>query len=281
MPVMRRMLPLRRARSRPITRRGLLSGVLLYWLAVQSVGAAADFWRSKTPESWSEKEVDQLLTNSPWARTVEIIAPDLSLAGRVGGLQGGRVGGFGGSGRPGAGGGAGGDGAGNLGGGSFLPSPARAKITVRWASAWPIREATARQRARAAEDESSTQAAGGIEQAGRAGESANAGDPGSAGRHDPAYRIAVVRIPLGIAVGSDDELRATASLVCRGGRVWRAIAVHFTYQEGLQTIEYAFSGETPLTAEDRDVEFRARVGDAPIKTTFRLDRMAIEGQPVL
>lgn len=256
---MRRILALRWARTMPHC--APLCGVLLCWLAVQSVSAAADFWRSKAPEVWSEKEVEQLLTNSPWARTVEIIAPDLSLAGRVGGLQGGRVGGIGGQGRPGAGGGAGGDGAGNLGGGSFLPSPTRAKITVRWTSAWPIAEAMARRRGGALDVESPT--------------------PVAEGKHDPAYRVALVRIPLGIAVGSDDDLRTAASLVCRGGRVWRAIAVRFTYEEDLQTIEYAFSREARLTAEDRDVEFRARVGDVPVKTKFRLDRMAIDGQPVL
>lgn len=265
---MRRVVPLRWPASRPMTRRVLPCAVLLAWLAVHSAAAAADFWRSKTPEAWSEKEVQQLLTDSPWARTVELIAPDLSLAGRVGGLQGGRVGGVGGRGRPGAGGGAGGDGAGNLGGGSFLPSPTRARIIVRWASAWPIRVATARRRIGDPPDVGSR--------------SQNIGR-GQAGidQDDGAYRIAIVQMPLGIAIGSDDELRAAASLVCRGGRVWRPVAVRFTYEDDLQALEYAFSRETPLTAEDRDVEFRARVGDAPIKATFRLDRMAIDGQPVL
>lgn len=270
MAAMRRIVPSRWPGSRSLTRRVRSCSVLLCWLAVNSAAAAADFWRSKTPEEWSEQEVEQLLTDSPWARAVEIIAPDLSLAGRVGGLQGGRVGGLGGRGRPGAGGGAGGDGAGNLGGGSFLPPPERMRITIRWTSAWPIELAAARKRGDAPRASHSLPPAVQRDRA-----------PDRSEPDDDVYRIAIVRIPLGLEVGSDEELRAATSLVCHGGRVLPADSVRFAYEDDLQTLEFAFTREPPLTVADREVEFRTRLGSSPIKAKFRLDRMVIAGQTAL
>lgn len=245
-------------------------GVVLCFLALGSAAAASDFWHSKPPDAWSEKETDQLLNNSPWARPVEIIATDLSLASRVGGLQGRRLGGFGGFGRPGGGGGAGGDGAGNLGGGSFLPSPQRLRITIRWTSAWPIVRAVARKRGNGPSE-------------GGSGPPAVKRDGTDHGAEPDAYvyRVAVVRIPLGIDVGSDEELVAATSLVGRDGRVRHADSVRFGYEDDLQTLEFAFARTTPLTVADRMVEFKTRLGNSPIKARFRLDQMVIAGRTAL
>jgi hypothetical protein len=258
---MRRLRPPRSPRPRRLSALGRCGLLCSFW--VTTAAAAPEFWHAKPPDTWSEKEIEQLLSNSPWARTVEIIVPDMSLAGRVGGLQGGRVGGFGGQGRPGAGGGAGGHGAGNLGGGTFLPSPTRARITVRWASAGPIQAAMARRRGdRALTSESPTQTAG-------------------THQDDRGYRIAVARVPLMVALGEGEELHAAAALTCRDGRVLHPTAVHFALEDDLQTIEYTFPSDTPLTVETREVEFKTRVGDAPVKAKFRIDRMVVDGRPAL
>src|SRR5918996_5958650 len=67
--------------------------------------AASDFWKEKDYTAWSDREAEEMLTDSPWAQRAEIIKADMSLAHRVGGLSGGVVGrgvgsrgGFGGTG---------------------------------------------------------------------------------------------------------------------------------------------------------------------------------------
>lgn len=236
--------------------------VLVCWLALASSVLGADFWDLKAPEAWSDSEARRLLSHSPWAVPVTALTSNMSLSGRVGGLQGGRVGGSGGFGRPGGGGGVGGDGAGNLGGGSFLPSPERTRLTVRWASALLIRQAVTRR---------STSVALG---AASPTESTSDSDEG-------VYRIAVVGLPIALAVRTSDELVAVTTLRTKSGAARHPMAVRFDYENDLLTLEFAFSREEPFTVRDRDVEFRTEVGDARIKAAFRLDRMQLKGRLVL
>ena len=121
-----------------------LAGTLAGWLIACVPLMAIDFWEAKDFTAWSDKEVRKMLSDSPWSREVVILTPDLSLASRVGGLTGGVVGNGGRAGRAAGGGGVAGDGAGNLGGGSFLASPHRTPLVVRWASAQPVKQALAR-----------------------------------------------------------------------------------------------------------------------------------------
>src|ERR1017187_10286700 len=53
--------------------------------------APGDFWNDKKAEDWSEKDVQKLLTHSPWAKEVSV---DLHMAGPGGGTggRGGRTG---------------------------------------------------------------------------------------------------------------------------------------------------------------------------------------------
>ncbi len=105
----------------------------------------ADFWEKKAANEWSEKEIKKMLTNSPWAKGV-----DITIGGnmRMGGGGGGRRGGGGGGGGGGAGGGAGGAGGGGGGrrggggGGGMETMPTR-RVNLRWISALPVRQAIA------------------------------------------------------------------------------------------------------------------------------------------
>jgi hypothetical protein len=85
-----------------------------------SAFAPGDPWNDKKPESWSQKDVHQILTKSPWAKEVAIDFGDAD-----GGPPGG--GGPAGGGPPG----------GALGGGPG--SMPEIRIVVRWDSALPIR----------------------------------------------------------------------------------------------------------------------------------------------
>jgi len=133
----------------------LCSGVLI----------AADFWQSKKPGEWTEKEARRIIENSPWVKEVQ---PTMNMQGMGGGggSRGGRggggggVGGGGGMGGPGGGmggpgggmagssqgggmgadsGGMGGPMGGPAGGGMQLP-----KIKVAFETAMPVAEAKAR-----------------------------------------------------------------------------------------------------------------------------------------
>lgn len=121
--------------------------------------AGSDFWNKKKPEDWSSDEIEQLITKSPWAKEVTA-----EFNASAGGGRGGRMGGPGGGmGTPPIGGGGmgippiggGGMGIPPIGGGGMGTPPIggggrggsrpggmeRPKVTVRWESAKPIREA--------------------------------------------------------------------------------------------------------------------------------------------
>ena len=109
------------------------------------------FWEKKEFPDWSKKEIRQMFTKSPWARSVNVRLDGLQLSGATadggGGVGGGPAGGPGGAGGSPAG-GAGSypegsgtgypGGAGRGGGGGFASS---LSLTVRWYSALPIKQA--------------------------------------------------------------------------------------------------------------------------------------------
>ena len=126
-------------------------------VVVLGVGMAAlggqKFWEKKGFPDWSKKEVSQMLTQSPWARSVNVRLdglqpsdPTVDGGGGVGagGSPAGGVGGYPEGSHPGgAGGGYPGGGGRRGGGGSFTPS---LNLTVRWYSALPIKQALAAHR---------------------------------------------------------------------------------------------------------------------------------------
>jgi hypothetical protein len=87
--------------------------------------AAVDFWNAKPYTEWSPKEVETILSDSPWARKISVVVPIPPRETIDAGGRGGR----------------GDDG----GGGRGFPVPApQLKMTITWRSALPVREALAR-----------------------------------------------------------------------------------------------------------------------------------------
>ena len=222
--------------------------------------AGAEFWDVKDFSGWSAKEVAKMLSDSPWAHRLDILTPNLSLASRVGGLTGGVVGNGGRGGRAPGGGGVGGDGAGNLGGGSFLASPHRTPIVVRWSSALPLRRALFRERL------------------------ANVDTPAPPPPHldpiDRYYRIAVVGLPFTQSVGSITELQPVTSLKRKDkARTPMApVDVSFEYEGELLTIEFSFSRAETIGESDAEIEFVTRLAETEIKTKFKLKEMMVAGR---
>lgn len=234
-----------------------ISLVLGVWLLAGTGLLAADFWKDKEFTAWSAHEVKEMLTDSPWARAVTVLATDSSLAARVGGLSGGIIGVGAGSraGKGAAGGGVGGDGAGNLGGGTFMASPLRTRVAVRWASALPIKLAMVR--SQAANWTAASEAQRSLEQ------------------DEPLYRIVVADIPLAFTeiLGGRWELQEATLLKPKNRDPIQPVEIRFTSHEGLLAIEFLFPRTDAITIGDAEVEFRTVLGDTKVKETFKLRDM--------
>ena len=92
-----------------------MSGIVLLAGAVL---AAADFWEETEFTAWSDKDVEQMMSDSPWARRLTVRFPRTPRESR-----GGRFGGF----RPGT-------------------STPQTRLVIQWQSAQPIRQAMVRGR---------------------------------------------------------------------------------------------------------------------------------------
>jgi hypothetical protein len=231
------------------------------WLALLAPLAAADFWQEKPFTAWSDREVRRMLTDSPWAHEVTVLTTDSALASRVGGLSGGIVGGGVGS-RSGvgaAGGGVGGDGAGNLGGGSFMAPPRRTRLTVRWASALPVKLALQRNQSSEAGAISSPQPEDAAE--------------------EPYYRIAVAGLPFEFTavLGSAADLQDVTWLRPRNREPFHPVGVRLLDDGDRLTLEFTFARTENLSVADREVEFVTQLGGSTVKRTFRLRDMMFAG----
>ena len=236
-------------------------GVLGVWVLASAALLAADFWEDKDFTTWSDKQVEKMLTDSPWSRKVSIRIPNTLLARRVGGLSGGRVGSGGGVGRAGGGGGAGGAGAGNLGGGGFMPPPRRTQFPLRWLSALPVKQAMVRE--------------------GVAGAAPIPADAQPLLEQDePYYRVAVVGLPraFGQALGGLDEVREATILKRKNKEPVAPIDIRLAYAGDLLSIEFHFPRTDAITLDDKEVEFITRLGQAKLSKKFKLKDM-IFGSP--
>ena len=99
-------------------------------LSVVPALAAAEFWEGRPFASWSDKDVQRMLTDSPWSRQVSIVVPRAP-----------RETGDDPSGR-----------GGDEGRGGFPTPLPQLKLNVQWRSAQPMRQAMARREYGAAEN---------------------------------------------------------------------------------------------------------------------------------
>lgn len=101
----------------------IVAAAVLWMLGAAGL-AAANFWDTKPYTDWSQKEVEEMLTDSPWARQLSVVVqspprPTEDTVGRGGG-------------------------GGDTGGRGFpVPSP-QLKLVLTWRTALPVRQALAR-----------------------------------------------------------------------------------------------------------------------------------------
>ncbi len=214
-----------------------LIALLMFTAAVPS--RSADFWEKKKYPEWSKKEIQRMLTDSPWARPVEFhpdpAADDEEKPGRATceGCSGG--------------------------GPKRTPELApTVMIVVRWQSALPVKQAMAA--ARFGAEVTSTREA--IE---------------FLGRQEPFYVITVAGLPQE-ALPNPDKLKANVVLNARNKSPLPVAEVKVQAQGKLAAVYFAFPRSQPIVLEDQETEFSLQLGSSNVRRKFRLEEMVFDGK---
>ncbi|MBZ5606628.1 MAG: hypothetical protein LAP38_00080 [Acidobacteriia bacterium] len=237
----------------------------------------ADFWQSKPFAEWSDKEINKMLTGSPWARSVSIslsaMTPPGGGRGGRGGRGGGGGGGFGGDdaapARPGgddlAGPGGGAPGGniasrGDIGGGGGQAVPSL-QLTVRWQSAMPMKQALVRRRFGA--------------------EAATSPDAKKFLDDNAVYLIALAGLPAAMARFNSPEIKSAmkekTTLTAKDKPPLHPVDVGVGPPGQQVEIFFVFPKTTEFTLDDKEIEFATSLGAIAVKQKFRLKDMLVNG----
>jgi len=267
-----------------------MSRILLRGIAIASLSAAAlwaaDFWASKSYTEWSAKEVDKLMTESPWSRNVTVVmrrgggrggGADSRSGGGIGTPGGAGGGGFGGGsvaggsgGGPGGGGGAGGGGIGRSGrsggggggGGQGLGMPPPMSLYVRWFSSIPIKQAMVRSR--------------------YGDEVATAKDAiDYLARQEKFYVVTVAGLPgrmAGMFQQNPDALKQSTMLKRKKKEPIKPEDIQTQAQQELANFFFMFPKTDAITIDDKEVEFIMKTERFEVKRKFKLKNMVFNGE---
>lgn len=208
---------------------------------------AADFWQTKPASEWSDKQLQKMITSSPWAQAVGLpLTTPVNSAGDAG-----RAGGGGGGGGRGRGGG------GSDQGGGFVD------IVARWQSALPLKQALMRLRF-GAEAATSPQAREFLDQV------------------ETSYVI-VLSGPLRPYLrGNPEDLKAVlikaASLRVKGKDALKPTEVQVSGNQKAGEVVFFFPRSAPFTLDDKEVEFSTKLGERTLVYKFRLKDMVFGGK---
>src|SRR5262245_58789757 len=204
--------------------------------------AAAEFWESKPFLQWSDKDVEKVLTDSPWTALIAIPLPN---RGPVPSADGG-----GGGGRDGGGGG--------RGGGDFGPAAQRVRLTISWRSALPLREALVRQ------------------QSGKSGTIAP-DVQAKLEKGDDLYWVAIQGLPPQYTrPGPNNTL--DGFLRRHGKPAIGAAQAGTQMMRGGALLLVGFPRTDPISLEDDEVEVDVKLCPLDIKKKFKLKDMMFEGK---
>ena len=257
---------------------------------------AADFWEKKEYKQWKPKDVHKMLTKSPWAQNVSLdpmrmrrggfenieggptedpsarrTNPEESRGGGGGDVgfgSGGASGREPGGSTVGAGGGlgppSGGPGGGGFDLGGRRPAARRGpppiNVTVRWASALPVKQAIIRARYRGDFEESEQ-------------------DKQLLNMKDEQYVVLLSGLPSRMARGlqrSTDRIKQMTVLHRKKKDPIAAASVEVLPRDQFVEIFMFFPRDDGITLEDKDVELRTQVGPFKIKRKFRLKKMVFK-----
>jgi hypothetical protein len=225
---------------------------------------AADFWTTKPFTDWNEKEVQTILTHSPWSETVTVTGG----VGSAGGIA--ESSGKGGGGRGGGrGGGPQGDsttadpGIDGGGGGGFGSGPSGVTVTLLWQTALPVRQALIK-RQYGAEAGTSPEAKAKLE------------------RVDQVYVLTLIGMPgytIGAAQGDRKmALLESTTLMVAGKPPLKAVDVQISSGRGASNVRFLFPKTTTFAVEDKEMEFSSKFDKTPVKKKFKLKDMVFNGK---
>ncbi|HTS50931.1 MAG TPA: hypothetical protein VMH05_23455 [Bryobacteraceae bacterium] len=230
---------------------------------------AADSWQNKPMAEWSDKDVQKILSNSPWAKVISVSTGGLMDSGSMP-ERGGRFGGDDSQPRssaeqmPGASAGVPGGNMPSRGidGGLNSPAGASIPISVVWESALPVKQALAR-RKYGAEAGTSPEAQKFLDQNG-------------------SYVIAVAGIPDALAQAGATHgkaaLLAETSLSAKGKPLLHATGVEVGPPGKAVEVIFTFDKTAPFSIEDKEVEFSTQFGAVAVRYKFRLKDMLYQGK---
>jgi hypothetical protein len=251
-----------------------LCGLALFGLAFAL--AASDPWDKKPFQQWSEKDVERILKNSPWAKQVTLIL-GMPSPGGGGGAGGGRRGrGTGGStvgggmetgGETAGGGGMAAGGSADRGAGSGSPTgaapPPSITTVIRWQSALPIKQALAKAKY-GAEVDSIPQVKELLT------------------REETHYVIALLDLPRGLSrldpAKVQQALKDITLLAIKGKEALRPEMIQLLPGEKSAAIFFAFPRAKAITLADKEVEFSTHIGTLDFKKKFKLQDMVFDGK---
>lgn len=241
---------------------------------------AEEPWIAKKPAEWSPKELQHILSDSPWARPVSVTLGSSMPSNTGGGGRGrGGRGGGGGGGMPSA------DSSGGMGGASMDGSttgrggvtndgPVAAPsviYTVRWMSAMPMKLALIYSRM-GAEAATSPQAKAFLEKEDQF-YVINVSGP-------PSKNEAAPERPRQLTPKVEAEIKEVTTLSWKAHDKVQPLIVQIS-----QTNSFAFSFSFPRThlieLEDKEVEFATKLGELSIKRKFKLKDMMYDGKLAL
>jgi hypothetical protein len=227
---------------------------------------AADVWQTKPYTDWSDKDIQKLETNSPWSKQVPVA---LEGGGGGGSSKGGRKssnaseidGGGNGSTpmagvNPGRNAGLQDVGGGGVGGGAAMT------VTVSWRTALPIREAVAKEKF-GAEAATSADAKKLIEE------------------EQKFYAIMLTGLPGRVLHGGDklkESLLKATSLNVKGKDPVAPSDIQVGGNEQRALVMFMFPKTTPLSVDDKEVEFSTKIGPITVKQKFHLKEMLFNGK---
>jgi hypothetical protein len=220
--------------------------------------AGGDPWKSKPYQQWDSKDIQRIVTDSPWAKVVRVDAAwknpqgadDAGSARPMGGV------------RPGMG----GNSSAQPPGGAGIPAPQspQASFVVRWVSSRTIREAVSRSSVlagRMKEEDAEKDLARPVE----------------------TYEVLIAGADMEPFAGVDEEeLKRGAVLVMRKGKQ-RIVAARVDIERApdgrdVQAIVFSFpkkssTGEATIAADEKSADFTSSGGAVRILATFDISKM--------
>jgi len=253
---------------------------------------AADVWVAKPYTDWTDKDIQKIMTDSPFAKKVSVTFEGMggpgvpTTSGKGGGKGGGGIsgpqgtgsidpgtdgsgGGGGGGGKGGKGGGGGGGGISDVGTGGGGGTP-ESELTIRWQTAPTIQLALIKNKY-------------GAEAATNPDAQKQLKD-----MHGDFYVIWVAGLPSSVRPRDDDAKKTLLQVTTLSAKDKDAIVASDVILQapqaaggrGARTTElhFLFPRKIALSADDKEVDFATKFGKTVVKTKFTLKAMVVNGK---